>query len=139
MFQWCCRCGSVVHLHRCTSRLAARNLRLVSSPAVLASGFVELGCSTWWFPFLARAVSSFTQSVNGCGVLDSSTLGQNVPSCQQRDHELKSPAFGHQGHQLSVVGSSPCCFRARIAAPCGSCQSTTSDDPAFVFSVLDVD
>ena len=38
---------------------ATRDLRLVSSPDVLTDGFVELSCSTLYFPFLASAMSSF--------------------------------------------------------------------------------
>ena len=89
---------------------AARNRQLVSSLAVLVGGLVELGCSILCIPFLARAESSFTVSVNGCGVLDCSTLDPDVPSCQQRRQELNSPAFGPPAHRLAVFVSSPCCF-----------------------------
>ena len=81
--------------------VAACDRRLVSSPAVLADGFVELGCSTWCFPLLARTASSLSM----CRVHDWSTLGANAPCSRERDQELDSPAFGPLAHRLRCTSN----------------------------------
>ena len=87
---------------------AARDRRLVSSPAVLADGIVKLGLLHLVFPM------SCSRCVLVHSVCEKSTWlvhpGSKRPSCQQRDQELDSSPVWPQAHRLLGGRFPPCCF-----------------------------